>query len=54
MNRASYVLLTSAASISMAFAVVNPMPLKMVWNVSASVPIGLYFIEPAGSLNVTD
>lgn len=54
MNRASYVLLTSVASVSMAFAVMAPTPLKLVWNVSASVPVGLYFIDPAGPLDVTD
>lgn len=54
MNSTAYVLLTSVSSISMAFAVVNPMPLSLVWNVSASVPVGLYSIEPAGSLIVTD
>ena len=54
MNRASYVLLTSAASIGVAITATVPTPLKLVWNVSASVPIGLYSIELAGSLNVTD
>lgn len=54
MNRASYLLLTSAASIGVAVATTVPTPLKLVWNVSASVPIGLYSLESAGSLSVTD
>lgn len=54
MNRAFYVLLTSAASIGVAVAATVPTPLKLVWNASASVPVGLYAIEPAGPLNVTD
>lgn len=29
------------------------LPTKLVWNASASVPIGLYTIEPIGRMNVT-
>jgi conjugative transfer signal peptidase TraF len=31
----------------------NPMP-RLLWNASASVPIGLYGIEPVGKLTVTN
>lgn len=29
-------------------------PKRLVWNASASAPIGLYWIEPAGQLDVSD
>ena len=38
----------------MTFAVIaSPMP-RLLWNASASVPIGLYGIEPVGTLTVDD
>lgn len=54
MTRASYILLTSVASVSAAFAATVPTPLKLVWNVSASVPVGLYSIAPTEPLGITD
>ncbi len=40
MNRAAYVLMAAAASVGMAYAATLPTPLKLIWNVSASVPVG--------------
>jgi conjugative transfer signal peptidase TraF len=54
MNRAAYVLMTTAASVGMALAVAVPTPLKLIWNISASVPVGLYSVEPADHLEITD
>lgn len=54
MNRAAYVLMTTAASVGMAYAATVQTPLKLIWNVSASVPIGLYSLEPADALEITD
>ncbi|WP_029006233.1 S26 family signal peptidase [Azorhizobium doebereinerae] len=54
MNRAAYVLVTTAASVGVAYAATVPTPLKLIWNVSASVPVGLYSVEPADHLEVTD
>lgn len=54
MNRAAYVLMTTAASVGVAYAAMVPTPLKLIWNVSASVPVGLYSVEPADHLEVTD
>ena len=42
MNRAAYVLMTTVSSLGMALTAAVPMPLKLIWNVSASVPVGLY------------
>lgn len=54
MSRAAYVLITTAASVGVAVAATVPTPLKLIWNVSASVPIGLYSVEPADHLEITD
>jgi len=54
MNRAAYVLMTTVASVGVALAATVPTSLKLVWNVSASVPIGLYSLEPADHLEITD
>ncbi|MGV2052476.1 S26 family signal peptidase [Agrobacterium sp. 22-209-1] len=32
----------------------NPPAIRVIWNASASVPVGLYRIVPAGQLDVTD
>ena len=32
-------------------AVIRPVP-KVIWNASASVPIGLYAVQPAGALQI--
>ena len=42
-----------AASALVATAALEPLPL-CVWNVSASVPIGLYSLRPAENFQVTD
>lgn len=54
MNRAAYVLMAAVASVGVALAATVPTPLKLIWNASASVPIGLYSLEPANHLEVTD
>ena len=54
MNRAAYVLMTTVASVGVALAATVPTPLKLIWNVSPSVPVGLYSVEPADHLEITD
>jgi conjugative transfer signal peptidase TraF len=54
MIRLRYAMVTTAAVIGVAIAAVVPTSLKLVWNASASVPIGFYGIAPADRLDVTD
>lgn len=54
MTRFGYVMATCFATMGVAIAAFVPTPLKLVWNASASTPIGLYVIEPAAHLEVTD
>ncbi|MGY3539821.1 conjugative transfer signal peptidase TraF [Bradyrhizobium sp. USDA 4515] len=54
MSRLGYVLTTTAAvSLLGVLSVVSFAP-KLIWNASASTPIGLYAIEPERSAEVTD
>ncbi|MFG1275166.1 S26 family signal peptidase [Xanthobacter flavus] len=54
MTRFGYVMVTYFSVLGAAAVVFVPTPLKLVWNVSASAPLGLYAIEPARRLEVAD
>jgi conjugative transfer signal peptidase TraF len=54
MTRFGYVMVTYFAAMAVAVASFVPTPLKLVWNASASTPIGIYAVEPADDLEVTD
>lgn len=54
MTRFGYVMLTTFTAMGVAAAAIVPTSLKLVWNVSASAPIGLYRIKPTGRLDVPD
>jgi type IV secretory pathway protease TraF len=50
MTRFGWVMTTySAVLVSCVTALFHPAP-KLIWNASASVPIGLYAVHPAGTL----
>ena len=54
MTRFGYVMATYFASLGIgASALFHPLP-RLIWNASASVPIGLYAVRPAGALHVTE
>jgi len=54
MTRFGYVMVTYFATMGVAIASFVPMPLRLVWNASASVPIGLYDLDPPHHLAVGD
>ena len=54
MTRFGYVIVTYFSAMGIAVASWVPTSLKLVWNASASTPIGLYEIEPVGVLEVSD
>lgn len=54
MTRLGYVMLTYFTAMGVAAAAVIPTSLKLVWNGSASAPIGLYRIVPLERLEVPD
>ena len=53
MTRACYVMLTAAAFATVVAGSVPTEP-RLVWNASASVPVGFYTIAPADRLEVPD
>lgn len=54
MTRFGYVMLTYLVTLAIAIASFIPIPIRLVWNASASAPIGLYGIETTRHLAVTD
>lgn len=54
MTRFGYVTLTCLMTMGVAASAFTETPKKLIWNASASAPIGLYSIEPADRLEMTD
>lgn len=54
MNRVRYVLVTCFAATSAAIGALIPTPAKLIWNASASVPVGVYTVHSFDRLQVTD
>ena len=54
MTRFGYVMTTYFCVLGIGIASFLPVPLRLVWNASASVPIGLYGLEPPRDLRVGD
>lgn len=54
MTRFGYVMVTYFSIMGVAIASFIPTPLRLVWNASASVPIGLYDLDPPSHLTVGD
>ncbi|TPW27705.1 S26 family signal peptidase [Pararhizobium mangrovi] len=53
-RRPTPLLLGGLAVAAMLAPAIVAMPTRLVWNASASVPIGLYAVRPAGDLSVSD
>ena len=54
MTRAGLILTTALALFGVGYPALTPMPIKLIWNASASAPIGFYTIEFDGPFEVTD
>ena len=54
MTRFGYVMATYFATIGVAIASLVSLPVKLLWNASASTPIGLYELDPPRDLKVGD
>ncbi len=54
MTRTSLFLVSALATLGIGYPVLTPMPTKLMWNASASAPIGFYEIEFDGPFEVTD
>ncbi|WP_449255211.1 S26 family signal peptidase [Bosea sp. (in: a-proteobacteria)] len=54
MMRSGLILWTALGVLGVSYPAVAPMPVKLLWNASASAPIGFYTIATAGSFDLTD
>ena len=54
MTRRSYLAVTALAAIGIAAATTVETPTKLIWNATASAPIGFYTVEPADALDVPE
>ncbi|KAA5601764.1 S26 family signal peptidase [Blastochloris sulfoviridis] len=54
MTRRGWLTATFFATIGIAIPPFTELPKTLIWNASASVPIGLYAINPLGGFEVTD
>lgn len=54
MTRFGYVMATYSSAIAVAIASCVSLPVKLLWNASASVPIGFYDLDPPRLLEVGD
>jgi len=54
MTRFGWGMMTYFAALGIGLTIlIHPVP-KLIWNASASIPIGLYALRPAGALRVTE
>ena len=54
MTRAGLFLVMALATTGISYPALTPMPIKLLWNASASAPIGFYTIHFDGPFDVTD
>lgn len=54
MTRLGYVIVTCLAAMGVVAAAVIPTPTKLIWNATASAPVGLYTVEPVGAIEVPE
>jgi type IV secretory pathway protease TraF len=54
MTRFGYVVTTYSTTLAVGLSAFLHLTPKLIWNASASVPIGLYTVRPAGVLHVTE
>lgn len=54
MTRTGIILASALAAMGVGYPGLTPMPARLIWNASASAPIGLYTIDFDGPFEVTD
>ena len=54
MTRLGFLVATSVAVLGIAVVSATPMPLKLIWNATASAPVGFYTVSPTGRIEVPD
>jgi conjugative transfer signal peptidase TraF len=54
MTRLGFIAATALGAIGVGYPGLAKMPTKLIWNASASIPIGFYAVEPAAAIKVSD
>lgn len=54
MRRAGYMLATCLGVAGVTIASLAPTPVRLIWNATASTPVGFYIVHVADALQVTD
>lgn len=54
MTRIATMLATAISSVTLGTSAIVDPPKTLIWNASASAPIGLYAVQPTNNLDVTD
>lgn len=54
MTRVGLILATTVATIGVGYPAIRPMPIKLIWNTSASAPIGFYTVDTDGPFEVAE
>ena len=54
MTRFAWVIATYFATMGVAVSAFMDLPKKLIWNVTASAPIGLYAVQPPDGIEITD
>ncbi len=54
MTRFGYLMVTYFVTMGVAIAAFIPTPTKLIWNATASAPIGFYTVEPADRIEVPE
>ncbi len=54
MTRTGLLIATALATIGVSVPAVAPMPVKLIWNASASAPVGFYTTAPVGALELNE
>ncbi|WP_033921061.1 S26 family signal peptidase [Sphingomonas sp. 37zxx] len=54
MTRFAWVMSTYFATMGVAVSAFVDLPKKLIWNVTASAPIGLYAVQPPDGIEITD
>jgi type IV secretory pathway protease TraF len=54
MTRSGRIAAITAAALGLGLSALSRPALRLIWNASASVPIGLYAVHPAGTLHVNE
>jgi len=54
MMRVGAIVMATLATMGVSYPALTPMPIKLIWNASASAPVGFYSIDFNGPFEITD